>query len=194
MPSMYYLTKLISRGEDGLAPELPAEVDGFLAVASGTCAGSWVLCEVAVDQSTVLPSTLRTPGSALAELLRTSSEFPAPVALAARALRRSSLMTGALERFEESFCHLLRHYLALQRRGAFLLVASAGDEPGYRTRGELVWAVARRGSSITWVSRDFQIYEDDADGFAWTGGQLEMLSSNVPPPSDFIEGTGPKCD
>ena len=169
-----------------LAPDLPG-VDGYGVLAGGGDAGAWTLCRVHVKNPRRGSTRIRTASAELADLIASCSDCPAPIALASRALRQLPGVHRDLAQFQTYLCKLLRHFLVLRRKGAFIAAKSKRDELGYREKGDIVWLVRKDGANVTWASSDAQLYSDLADEFALSARQLARLPDRVALPRWFLD-------
>lgn len=121
----------------------------------------------ALDRDSVIEETeeVEVVSGELRELLLSALDYPPAIALAQKQVGLERTRTK--EQFVVSMTRLLRLHLAEKASCHYLLVESLRDEIGYKDAGRFYWIVGynRDRRLVAWVSRDFQIYNDELSEF-----------------------------
>jgi hypothetical protein len=103
----------------------------------------------------------------LSNLLETAVGFPPALVGACRKMKL--IQTNDLEYFNSVFEGHLIELLESQKKSPACLLRSSIYEPGYRDLGEFLWVIrfdeSKVGKEVTWISYDFQVYQDDVASF-----------------------------
>lgn len=162
------------RSTQGSAPDLPRG-SSYLVLADSGPDSRW--CVLRCDADT-LPRRTKPLPSGLIALIESGNSFPPALALASTDLRRRGSPDWQPPQISNFLARALRRHLRQQPCSGYVLAEARRTEPGYLTAGEFVWVlhVRHQGRArrrlVTWVSSDFNVYENQARDF--------KLPRNVP--------------
>ena len=124
------------------------------------------------DEETSEPPGVRAVPDALVKLLKSAAAYPPALAIARDVRFRKGFDDRSVEEAIEEFTTALRDELNHQRDRPFFLaraLANPSGFVGYKTERCYYWIVGYRperiGREVSWVSRDFFVYQDPITDF-----------------------------
>lgn len=124
------------------------------------------------DEETPEPLGVRAVPDSLVELLESATAYPPALAIARDVRFRKDFDDRSEEEAVEEFTTVLRDELNQQRDRPFFLARALADPSGfdgYKSEGHYYWIVGYRpervGREVSWVSRDFFVYQDPITDF-----------------------------
>ena len=124
------------------------------------------------DEETPEPPGVRAVSDSLVKLLASATAYPPALAIARDVRFRKDFDDLSAEEAVEEFTVVLRDELNHQRDRPFFLAQALADPSGfvgYKTEGCYYWIVGYRpqrvGREVSWVSRDFFVYQDPITDF-----------------------------
>lgn len=124
------------------------------------------------DEETPEPPGVRAVSDPLVKLLESATAYPPALAIARDVRFRKDFDDRSAEEAVEEFTTVLRDELRRQRDRPFFLaraLANPSGFVGYKTEGCYYWIVGYRpqrvGREVSWVSRDFFVYQDPLTDF-----------------------------
>ena len=127
-------------------------------------------CVLRCDAGT-LPRRTKPLPSGLIDLIESGNSFPPALALASTDLRRGGSADWEPPQISNFLARALKRHLRGQPRSGYVLAEARRTEPGYLSAGEFVWVLHVRHEGrvrrrlVTWVSSDFNVYENPARDF-----------------------------
>jgi hypothetical protein len=166
--------------DSGTAPALP-EGMSFALIAEPGGAETYGLFDIAVTGEAASALAIQAVSGDLELLLNSAEQYPPAIALARDQVGRLSGLTRAA--FEEALASCLYDCLASQPESPFFLAAANRTQPGYKEAGGFYWIVDYRpacvGREISWVSRDYYVYQDALADFDC---ERKLLEERFPVP------------
>lgn len=153
--------------EDGWGPSLPDGVS-FLLLAEpvrGPVKNPYGIYGVSSDAEFQASEKIELVSNELNELISSAKTYPPALALAQHQIGVEQTQTK--EEFVQTFTRLLKSYLGAQSTSPYFMARVARGELGYKLAGGFYWIIGynRQHSKVAWISRDFQIYNDDVGDF-----------------------------
>ena len=167
------------RSTRGSAPDMPRG-SSYLVLADSGPGSRWCVLRCEAD---TLPRRTKPLSTGLIALIESGHAFPPALALASTELRRRGSPAWEPPQITNFLARALRHHLRRQPCSGYVLAEARRGEAGYLSAGEFIWVlhVRREGRArrrlVTWVSSDFNVYENPARDF-----NLPRSVSTVPSP------------
>ena len=162
---MYYFVNW-GHTDDGFTPALPEDM-GFALLTEPSEYGTYALFSVDMFHNEARLLQIEPVPEDLALLLEAAEQYAPALARARDRVRRVSGVPR--EAFSEALTSCLREELASQLSSPYFLATAKRTEHGYKLAGAYYWIVGyspeRVGREISWVSRDFFVYQDGIDDF-----------------------------
>jgi len=158
---------------DGVEPDCP---DGVECVRLADLPGlEWGICDVQ-DRDAGPPGA--PVSDEIAGLIESAMRYPPALALAREevGLVFSEHRPNQVE-FARAYGMALRSLLSKQHEAPYILARAMVGEAGRLAEGEWYWMLKISGTPtvVSWVSADFNIFENDTNDFDFTGQQRKHL-------------------
>ena len=177
--SYCFMNLRASREGTGLEPDFPESV-GFVLLADLPTV-DWGVYEFNADVGGDAWTPSAPVGDKLARLIESGKRYPPALAIAREeVVQVFGDHQPSQSEFTTAYTAALRAHLSRQQEAPYLLVQALRDDTGYLSAGEWYWALRIHGSPqvVSWVSDDFQVYENPVNDFDLTGQQLKQLAAS----------------
>ncbi len=175
----YCFVNWVDSPEGGREPLLP-EHDGFLLLADAGRDAPWAIFEVSFVDDDPSEVGLEEVPDDLCTLLDSAKAYSPAMAIAGEDMaRRWKGKTPSRAEFAASYMESLRRVLRAQPESPYRLAEAIVDELGYLRKGEYAWILAYNSVTyrVSWVSSDFQIYQNPVSDFDLDDDALAALLS-----------------
>ena len=170
---MYYFVDW-KQTDNGYVPALP-EGTSYCLVAAPAAAHTYGIFDARVDEDEYPDLKQQRVSQDLSDLLMAAEQYAPALAVARERVRK--IECASREVFVETFAALIRQLLASQRESPYFMAMATRDEGSYKSAGTYYWIVGYRPDrvchEVSWVSRDFFVYQNPVADFDCDRALLE---------------------